>query len=276
MPRAIISLVLTLQHRRPAAHGLAGRSHAAKHVMLLIYLLVAGARSRCCCLALRPPRRDVRVRRRLRPRARRRVPDHPADGGGAVRHRACSAGVMGIVLTADGVAEATAPMLVGYLRDRHRQLQHRLHRCWWRSRWSAPPPSRCFHARAAARERRRASLMKITDAKVIVCSPGRNFVTLKIVTEDGVYGLGDATLNGRELAVASYLTRSRAAAAHRPRRAPHRGHLAVPLQRRVLAARSGDDDARSRAVDTALWDILGQDAEHAGLSAARRRVARRR
>ncbi len=48
--------------------------------------------------------------------------------------------------------------------------------------------------------------MRITDAKAIVCSPGRNFVTLKITTEDGVYGLGDATLNGRELAVASYLT----------------------------------------------------------------------
>jgi mannonate dehydratase len=48
--------------------------------------------------------------------------------------------------------------------------------------------------------------MKITDAKVIVCSPGRNFVTVKITTEDGVYGLGDATLNGRELAVASYLS----------------------------------------------------------------------
>ena len=48
--------------------------------------------------------------------------------------------------------------------------------------------------------------MKITDARVIVCSPGRNFVTLKLVTEDGLYGLGDATLNGRELAVASYLT----------------------------------------------------------------------
>jgi len=47
--------------------------------------------------------------------------------------------------------------------------------------------------------------MRITDAKVIVCSPGRNFVTLKITTEGGVYGLGDATLNGRELAVASYL-----------------------------------------------------------------------
>src|SRR5258708_22456242 len=48
--------------------------------------------------------------------------------------------------------------------------------------------------------------MKIVDAKVIICCPGRNFVTLKIVTEDGLYGVGDATLNGRELAVASYLT----------------------------------------------------------------------
>ena len=48
--------------------------------------------------------------------------------------------------------------------------------------------------------------MKITDAKVIVCSPGRNFVTLKLTTEDGVSGRGDATLNGRELAVADYLT----------------------------------------------------------------------
>ena len=45
--------------------------------------------------------------------------------------------------------------------------------------------------------------MKIVDAKVIITSPGRNFVTLKIVTDDGVHGLGDATLNGRELAVAA-------------------------------------------------------------------------
>ena len=48
--------------------------------------------------------------------------------------------------------------------------------------------------------------MKIVDARVIICCPGRNFVTLKVVTEDGIYGLGDATLNGRELAVASYLS----------------------------------------------------------------------
>ena len=43
--------------------------------------------------------------------------------------------------------------------------------------------------------------MRIVDGKVNVCSPGRNFVTLKLVTED-VHGVGDATLNGRELAVA--------------------------------------------------------------------------
>jgi mannonate dehydratase len=48
--------------------------------------------------------------------------------------------------------------------------------------------------------------MKIANASVIVCSPGRNFVTLKIETDEGIYGLGDATLNGRELAVVSYLT----------------------------------------------------------------------
>jgi mannonate dehydratase len=48
--------------------------------------------------------------------------------------------------------------------------------------------------------------MKIVEAKVIICSPGRNFVTLKLTTEDGISGLGDATLNGRELAVASYLS----------------------------------------------------------------------
>jgi mannonate dehydratase len=47
--------------------------------------------------------------------------------------------------------------------------------------------------------------MKITDAKVFVCSPGRNFVTLKIYTDAGIYGLGDATLNGRELSVVAYL-----------------------------------------------------------------------
>src|SRR5208282_514228 len=58
------------------------------------------------------------------------------------------------------------------------------------------------HDRRATKE----NIVKIKEARVIVTCPGRNFVTLKIVTEEGLHGLGDATLNGRELAVASYLS----------------------------------------------------------------------
>ena len=45
--------------------------------------------------------------------------------------------------------------------------------------------------------------MKITNCRVIVTCPGRNYVLLKIETDEpGLYGVGDATLNGRELSVA--------------------------------------------------------------------------
>jgi len=47
--------------------------------------------------------------------------------------------------------------------------------------------------------------MKIQEAKVFVTCPDRNFVTLKIITDEGIYGIGDATLNGRELSVKAYL-----------------------------------------------------------------------
>ncbi len=47
--------------------------------------------------------------------------------------------------------------------------------------------------------------MNIREARVIICSPGRNFVTLRIETESGLHGLGDATVNGREMAVVAYL-----------------------------------------------------------------------
>ena len=62
---------------------------------------------------------------------------------------------------------------------------------------------------------------------------------------EGVTGVGDATLNGRELAVAQLPHRPRHPLPDRPRRAPDRGHLAVPLQGRLLAARPGDHDAPS-------------------------------
>jgi mannonate dehydratase len=96
--------------------------------------------------------------------------------------------------------------------------------------------------------------MKIVDAKVIVCCPGRNFVTLKIVTEDGIYGLGDATLNGRELAVASYLSE-------------HLAPLLIGRDARRIEdtwqyfykgaywRRGPATMAAISAVDSALWDI---------------------
>lgn len=47
--------------------------------------------------------------------------------------------------------------------------------------------------------------VKITDAKVFVGGPGRNYVTLKLCTDAGITGLGDATLNNRETLPAVYL-----------------------------------------------------------------------
>ncbi len=47
--------------------------------------------------------------------------------------------------------------------------------------------------------------MKITNARVFVGGPKKNYVTLKIETDQGIYGLGDATLNNRETLPAAYL-----------------------------------------------------------------------
>jgi mannonate dehydratase len=101
--------------------------------------------------------------------------------------------------------------------------------------------------------------MKITNAKVIVTCPGRNFVTLKIETDQGVYGVGDATLNGREQSVASYL-------------ADHVVPLLIGrdpariediwqyLYRGAYWRRGPVTMTAIAAVDTALWDIKGKVA----------------
>jgi mannonate dehydratase len=99
--------------------------------------------------------------------------------------------------------------------------------------------------------------MKIVDARVIVCCPGRNFVTLKLTTEDGITGLGDATLNGRELAVASYLEDHviPLLVGRDARRIEDTWHYLYkgaywrggPVTMTAIAA-----------VDTALWDIQGK------------------
>jgi mannonate dehydratase len=98
---------------------------------------------------------------------------------------------------------------------------------------------------------------EIVAARVIVTCPARNFVTLKIETRSGIYGLGDATLNGRELAVASYLN----------------DHLIPNLigrdagriedmwqffYRGAYWRRGPVTMTAIAAVDVALWDILGK------------------
>jgi mannonate dehydratase len=101
--------------------------------------------------------------------------------------------------------------------------------------------------------------VKIRNIKVIVASPGRNFVTVKVITDEGLHGVGDATVNGRELAVASYL-----------------GEHVIPtligrdpaqiedvwqyLYRGAYWRRGPITMAAISAIDMALWDIKAKAA----------------
>ncbi|HYJ49373.1 MAG TPA: D-mannonate dehydratase ManD [Microbacterium sp.] len=101
--------------------------------------------------------------------------------------------------------------------------------------------------------------MIIDKAEVIVTSPGRNFVTLRLTTDEGHVGIGDATLNGRELAVVSYLK-------------DHVAPLLVGsdasriedtwqfLYRSGYWRRGPVTMAAIASVDMALWDIKGKAA----------------
>jgi sugar phosphate permease len=111
----IISLVLTLSIAGRLLMGWLADRIARKHVMVLIYLLVASA---IPLLMLRTSAAAMYAFAAI----------FGLGLGGEYLIIPLMAGelfgvkvlgrVMGIVLTADGVAEATAPMLVGYLRDR--------------------------------------------------------------------------------------------------------------------------------------------------------------
>ena len=101
--------------------------------------------------------------------------------------------------------------------------------------------------------------MKITMVEVLVASPGRNFVTLRITTEDGLTGLGDATLNGRELAVAAYL-RDHVAPLLTGRDASRIEDTWQYLYRGAYWRRGPVTMAAIAAVDTALWDIKAKAA----------------
>ena len=103
------------------------------------------------------------------------------------------------------------------------------------------------------------SALSIERADVIVASPGRNFVTLKITTSDGIIGWGDATLNGRELAVASYLSDHLVPLL--PGRDAHAVENTWQFLYRGAYWRGGPVTmAAIAAVDMALWDIKGKAA----------------
>lgn len=99
--------------------------------------------------------------------------------------------------------------------------------------------------------------MKIRGARVIVTAPGRNFVTLKIETDEGLYGIGDATLNGRELAVASYLT-DHVCPLLIGRDASQIEDIWQLLYRGAYWRRGPVTMRAIAAVDVALWDIKGK------------------
>ncbi len=100
---------------------------------------------------------------------------------------------------------------------------------------------------------------EIVAAKVIVTCPGRNFVTLKIETRSGVTGLGDATLNGRELAVAAYL-QEHLVPNLIGRDAGRIEDIWQFFYRGAYWRRGPVTMTAIAAVDVALWDILGKMA----------------
>lgn len=101
--------------------------------------------------------------------------------------------------------------------------------------------------------------MKITNIRTIVTCPDRNFVTVKIETDEGIYGIGDATLNGRELAVVSYLE-DHVAPTLIGKDAGRIEDIWQYLYRGCYWRRGAVTMTAIAAIDTALWDIKAKAA----------------
>lgn len=101
--------------------------------------------------------------------------------------------------------------------------------------------------------------LTIGKAEVLVSSPDRNFLTLRLTTSEGHVGLGDGTLNGRELAVASYLENHITPLLIG--RSPHQIEDTWQMLYKGAYWRRGPVTmAAIAAVDTALWDIKAKVA----------------
>src|SRR6185295_9254620 len=89
--------------------------------------------------------------------------------------------------------------------------------------------------------------------------PGRNLVTLKIDTDEGLHGLGDATLNGREKAVVAYLE-DHVIPCLIGRDAHRIEDIWQYLYKGAYWRRGPVTMTAIAAVDTALWDIKAKAA----------------
>ncbi len=101
--------------------------------------------------------------------------------------------------------------------------------------------------------------MKIEKAEVFVTCPDRNYVILKITTESGLVGIGDATLNGREIAVSAYLE-NHICPQLIGKDAKNIEDIWQLLYRGAYWRRGPVTMTAIAAVDVALWDIKGKAA----------------
>lgn len=101
--------------------------------------------------------------------------------------------------------------------------------------------------------------MKITEVKTILTSPNQNYLFVKVMTDSGIYGVGDASLNGREQTVADLINTYLASLliGRDPGQIEDFWHLVYCGTywrggNIMMSALSG--------IDMALWDILGKTA----------------
>ena len=102
--------------------------------------------------------------------------------------------------------------------------------------------------------------MKITGIKVFINSPDRNFVTVKVETDTEFYGLGDATLNGREQAVVAYLEQH-IAPCLLDKDARQIEDIWQYLYKGAYWRRGPITMTAIAGIDMALWDLKGKAAD---------------
>ncbi len=99
--------------------------------------------------------------------------------------------------------------------------------------------------------------MRIEAVDVIVTCPGRNYVTVKITTDAGLVGWGDATLNGREQSVVAYI-REHVAPLLVGRDASRISDTWQYLYKGSYWRRGSVAATAIGGIDIALWDLAGK------------------